>query len=151
MTQWVYWCLSSLTLDHSRDALTKISQNQFLRCPLMANSLRSLYFEIISARRRPCYCLVFGISQYNNYEEFASLREHALKSRRASWKSIICFRVVDHDMGQNRRKTLSMVFDFLLFTARRVHLSGHMAGYESCPHPGSGPPLIHYTTFEVPR
>ena len=63
---------------------------------------------------------------------------------------MICFRVVDHDVEQNHRNILSMVFDFLLFAARRVHRSGQMTGYEICPPPGSGPPLIHYTTFVVP-
>ena len=84
-------------------------------------------------------------------KNIASLRDHALNLRRALWKSMICFRVVDHDVEQNHRKILSMVFDFLLFAARRVHRSGQMTGYEICPPPGSGPPLIHYTTFVVPK
>ena len=64
---------------------------------------------------------------------------------------MICFRVVDHGVEQNHRTTLSMVFDFLFFEARRVHRSGQMAGYEICPPPGSGTPLAHVTTFVVPR
>ena len=83
-------------------------------------------------------------------KNIASLRDHALKLRRALWESMICFRVVGHDVEQNHRNVLSMVFDFLLFAARRVHRSGQMTGYEICPPPGSGPPLIHYTTFVVP-
>ena len=83
-------------------------------------------------------------------KNIASLRDHALNLRRALSKSMICFRVVDHDVEQNHRNILSMVFDFLLFAARRVHRSGQMAGYEIRPPPGSGSPLIQYTTFGVP-
>ena len=36
-------------------------------------------------------------------KHIASLRDHALNLRRALWKSMICFRVVDHDVEQNHR------------------------------------------------
>ena len=48
-------------------------------------------------------------------KNIASLRDHAFSLRRALWKSMICFRVVDHDVEQNHKKLLSMVFEFVLF------------------------------------